>query len=154
MPEVSVREAGLSDLARLSVLFDQYRQFQGQASDLPGARAFLEARLANRESFIFIAASQGQAVGFAQLFPSFSSVSLKRVFILNDLFVSASGRRQGIASQLLGTLETFAWSNDAARLTLNVARQNPAAQALYEARGWKQDAVFFMYHCYPPVDRQ
>jgi GNAT superfamily N-acetyltransferase len=146
----SVREAGLSDLAPLSALFDQYRRFQGQPADLAAARAFLQSRLANGESIIFMAESQGQAIGFAQLFPSFSSVSLKRVFILNDLFVSEQARRSGVASRLLRALETHAWSKDAARVTLNVARQNPSAQALYEARGWKQDAVFFMYHCYPP----
>lgn len=154
MTKISVREAGLSDLAQLSGLFDQYRQFQGRPGDLAAARAFLQSRLANRESFVFIAENEGQAVGFAQLFPSFSSVSLKRVFILNDLFVSESARRTGVASQLLCALEAYAWSKDAARVTLNVARQNPTAQALYEARGWKQDAVFFMYHCHPPVEPQ
>ncbi len=154
MTKIAVREAGLSDLAPLVALFDQYRRFQGQPGDLAGARAFLQSRLANRESIIFVAEGQGQPVGFAQLFPSFSSVSLKRVFILNDLFVSQSARRTGVASQLLCALEAYAWSNDAARVTLNVARQNANAQALYEASGWKQDAVFFMYHCYPPVERQ
>ncbi len=80
MTKVSVREAGLSDLAPLTGVFDQYRQFQGQPTDLAAARAFLRSRLANRESIAFMAESEGQAVGFAQLFPGFSSVSLKRVF--------------------------------------------------------------------------
>lgn len=149
MNNLSVRQATLADLSALSKLFDRYRQYQGQASESAAAHSFLRARLENAESVLFIAESEGKAMGFAQLFPSFSSISLQRVFILNDLFVAESGRRQGTATALLLAVEAYAWSLNAARLTLNVARLNPAAQGLYEARGWKQDDVFFMYHRYP-----
>lgn len=144
-----VRQAALSDLDQLAALFDQYRQFQGQPADLGAAREFLRARLGQGESVAFIAHHQDRAVGFAQLYPSFSSVSLQRVFILNDLFVSPAGRRLGVASQLLEALEAHAWSLGAVRVTLNVARPNAQAQTLYEARGWKRDEQFFMYHRYP-----
>jgi GNAT superfamily N-acetyltransferase len=83
------------------------------------------------------------------LFPSFSSVALQRVLILNDLFVADSGRRKGVATELLGAIEAYAWSVGAARVALNVARRNSTGQALYEARGWQQDAAFFMYHLLP-----
>jgi GNAT superfamily N-acetyltransferase len=149
MSDVSVRQAVLSDLDPLASLFDEYRQFQGRATDLPGARDFLRARFDHGESIVFIAHCSGQPVGFAQLYPSFSSVSLKRVIILNDLFVTESGRRKGVAVRLLAATETCAWSLDAVRVTLNVARSNTAAQALYEAHGWKQDQLFFMYHRHP-----
>jgi GNAT superfamily N-acetyltransferase len=89
------------------------------------------------------------ALGFAQLFPSYSSVALARVFILNDLFVQAAGRRRGVASKLLGAVERHAWSLGAARVTLNVARDNLVGQALYAARGWSQDAHYHMFHRYP-----
>lgn len=148
--DVTVRQAVLADLEQLASLFDQYRQFQGQPSDLPAVRSFLRARFDHGESTIFIAQEKGVPVGFAQLYPSFSSVSLSRVFILNDLFVSEAGRRKNVASQLLAALEAYAWSLGAARVTLNVARSNTTAQSLYEAREWKQDDQFFMYHRYPP----
>ena len=90
-------------------------------------------------------------LGFAQLYPSFSSTSLARVFILNDLFVHANGRRKGVASKLLAALEEYAWSERASRVTLNVAMDNPQAQALYEAKGWSRDAQFFMYHRFAAV---
>ena len=149
MSDITVRQAVLADLEQLAALFDQYRQFQGQPTDLAAARDFLRTRFDHGESIIFLADDGAQPVGFAQLYPSFSSVALKRVFILNDLFVAAAGRRKGVATCLLTAVEAYAWSLGAARVTLNVARSNGPAQALYAASGWQQDEQFFMYHRYP-----
>jgi GNAT superfamily N-acetyltransferase len=149
MNSTSVRQAVLADLDELSTLFDQYRRFQGQASDVAAARSFLRERFDHGESVLFICHDGATAVGFAQLYPSFSSVSLSRVFVVNDLFVQEAGRRKGVASKLLSAVESYAWSLGSARVTLNVARGNTSAQRLYEERGWKQDDQFFMYHRFP-----
>lgn len=149
MNPLVVRQAVLADLDALALLFDQYRQFQGKAADLPACRAFLHARFDHAESVVFVAERQGQAVGMAQLYPSFSSTALARVFILNDLFVCAAGRRGGVASALLEAVESYAWSFGACRVSLNVAQANLPAQALYRARGWAQDREFFMFHRHP-----
>ncbi|MCA0240862.1 MAG: GNAT family N-acetyltransferase [Proteobacteria bacterium] len=146
MSGVIVRQAVAADLDDLAELFDQYRRFQGQPGALQAARDFLRARFDHGESVIFIAQAAGAALGFAQLYPSFSSVSLARVFILNDLYVAAAGRRRGVATRLLAAVERHAWSFGAVRITLNVAQDNLQAQALYEARQWQRDGQFFMYH--------
>src|SRR5215212_2376261 len=139
MRDVVVRQAVLSDLEPLAVLFDRYRQFQGRPADAVAAREFLRARFDHGESIVFIADDGEQPLGFAQLYPSFSSVSLQRVFVLNDLFVAEDGRRRGVATRLLSALESYAGALGASRISLNVARPNTTAQALYAARGWKQD---------------
>ncbi len=149
MNTVAVRQAVAADVEALAVLFDQYRQFQGQAGNLAAARTFLAERLDHGESIVFIATAAGTAVGFAQLYPSYSSVSLSRVFILNDLFVLEAVRGQRIASQLLSAVESYAWSFGASRITLNVARTNVSAQQVYATRGWRQDDQFFMFHRFP-----
>jgi GNAT superfamily N-acetyltransferase len=149
MNSISVRQAILADLEELAQLFDQYRQFQGQPSDVAAARDFLRSRFDHGESIVFIAHEGENPVGFAQLYPSFSSVSLARVFVLNDLFVHSDGRRKGVASKLLAAIEAYATSLDAVRITLLVAKPNSEAQALYASRGWKQDDHFLMYHRYP-----
>jgi ribosomal protein S18 acetylase RimI-like enzyme len=149
MNTITVRQAVLADLEALAHLFDQYRQFQGQASDLVAGRDFLRARFNHGESVIFLAQAGATAVGFAQLYPSFSSVALARVFTLNDLFVHESGRRKGVASALLAAIEAYVVALGAVRITLLVAKQNVSAQALYEARNWQQDEHFYMYHRYP-----
>jgi len=146
MNDIVVRQAVAADLDAVAVLFDRYRQFQGQASDVAAARSFLAQRFDHGESIVFLAAAAGAAVGFAQLYPSYSSVSLSRVFILNDLFVDAAARGRGVASLLLSAVESHAWSFGASRVTLNVARGNVLAQQVYAARGWTQDDQFFMFH--------
>ena len=98
MTAVSVRQAVFADVEALAVLFDEYRQFQGQVSDVAAARRFLHARFDHGESVVFIAEVGAQATGFAQLYPSYSSVALARVFVLNDLFVRSSGRLRRCAS--------------------------------------------------------
>lgn len=149
MKPIAVRQAVLAELDEVAVVFDLYRQFQGKAPDLPACRAFLHERFNHGESVVFLAAREGKAVGMAQLYPSYSSTALARVFILNDLFVSAAGRRAGIASALLAAVEEYAWSFGACRISLNVAQSNGPAQNLYGARGWVQDREFFMFHRFP-----
>jgi GNAT superfamily N-acetyltransferase len=109
----------------------------------------LKARFDHGESIVFIAFENSVPIGFAQLYPSYSSTALARVFILNDLFVSESGRRKGVASQLLAATENYAWSHGAARVNLNVAIGNDTGQKLYQNQGWQKDKQFFMFHRFP-----
>jgi GNAT superfamily N-acetyltransferase len=152
MKSAVIRQAVLADLDAVTVVFDQYRQFQGKASDLMACRAFLRERFDHGESIIFLAFLGDQPVGMAQMYPSYSSTALARVFVLNDLFVSEFGRRAGVATALLKAVEQYAWSFGACRVSLNVAQSNVTAQDLYRARGWTQDDEFFMFHRFPPKD--
>jgi len=140
-----VRRAGLADLDDLAPLFDGYRQFYGQRSDLAGARAFLAERLRRDESVIFVAYADESALGFTQLYPSFSSVSVKRLWILNDLFVSPAARRGGVGRRLLERAREWAVETDAKGLTLTTALTNTAARSLYESCGWRLDDEFAHY---------
>jgi len=97
MSNIVIRQASLEDLDALAGLFDEYRQFYGRESDLMAARTFLQARFNHGESTLFIAHDLDNPVGFAQLYPSFSSVSMARTFILNDLYVRPQIRRKGVA---------------------------------------------------------
>ena len=154
MSGITVRQAVFADLKEVAELFNQYREFQGNISDLAAARLFLAARFNHGESVIFIAHDESDPVGIAQLYPSYSSASLARIFILNDLFVREAGRRKGAASKLLAAVEGYAWAHGAVRVTLNVARENDIGQALYETQGWSRDTQFFTYHCLPSPTRE
>lgn len=146
MNDITIRQAVVSDIKALASLFDGYRQFYGRESDISGALEFLSARFDHSESSLFIAHEAGVAIGFAQLYPSFSSVSLARTFILNDLFVSESCRKKGVGKLLIATAVEFAKSLGALRLTLATAVDNELAQALYRSSGWKRDEQFVVYH--------
>lgn len=146
MNQITVRQAVLADLESLVPLFDSYRRFYGRDSDLEAAREFLSARFKHEESVLFLATDAGAPVGFAQLYPSFSSLSLARTFILNDLFVTADKRRKGIGIQLLTAAVDYAKSTNAIQLSLATEITNDTAQALYQSAGWKQDEQFYVFH--------
>lgn len=146
MNNIIVQHAVLTDLDDVAELFDGYRQFYGQPSDIHAARKFLLERTNHGESVIFVEKEGIRAVGFTQLFPAFSSVSLARTFILNDFYVCPESRRQGVAMRLLQAAEEFAGKVGAVRLTLSTAISNEKAQALYKVAGWKQDDQFYVFH--------
>jgi GNAT superfamily N-acetyltransferase len=145
--DVTVRQATISDVDLLVPLFDAYRQFYRKPSDLDLARQFLFDRFQRSQSSIFLAVqSGGSAVGFTQLFPSFSSASAARIFILNDLFVQPEFRRKGVGALLLGEAARFGLAAGAVRLTLSTEITNRPAQALYEDCGWKRQTDFHVYN--------
>lgn len=139
---LKIRRASMPDLPRVAELFDAYRQFYGQAPDPDGARAFLRERLQSGDSVVLIAERDRRFVGFAQLYPSFSSVSMKRLWILNDLFVAPAHRRSGAGRALLAAADDLARATSAKGLVLATQKTNAAAQALYRAHGWKVDELF------------
>lgn len=145
MDSIIVRQAVLADIDALVPLFDGYRQFYGRASDEAAAREFLRARFEHGESVLFIACEGDAAIGFTQLYPSFSSVSLARIFVLNDLFVVETARRHGVAARLIGAATAFAQTTGAVRLTLSTATTNRTAQSLYQSLGWQRDEQFLVY---------
>lgn len=135
MASCNVLRANEKNLDELAALFDGYRQFYGQPSDLAAARRFMGERLANDDSVIFAAslAETKKLVGFVQLYPTFSSVRMRRVWTLNDLFVATSARGHGVARALMQAAREFAVSTGAVALELATERDNTAAQALYDS---------------------
>lgn len=138
----SIRRATLQDIDRVVPLFDAYRQFYGQDSDPDGARRFLIERTERQQSVILIADDDA---GFAQLYPSFSSVRMQSTMILNDLFVRPELRCSGIGAALLHTACDVARESGATRMSLSTAVDNSAAHALYVRAGWERDAQFHTY---------
>ncbi|WP_309123000.1 GNAT family N-acetyltransferase [Paenibacillus sp.] len=145
--DIVVRQAGLADVEDVAVLFDEYRQFYRQSSDLAGAAAYLTERLERKESAIFLAsdAKNGRILGFTQLYPTFSSISMKRVWILNDLFVSEEQRGRGAAQRLLDRAKAHAAETGAKGLALSTAVDNAVAQRLYERNGYVRETEFIDY---------
>lgn len=138
-----VRRAKKKDIGKLSVLFDKYRIFYKQPSDIDNAKSFLKKRMKRKESMIFVAEERKELIGFTQLFPIFSSVSMKRTWLLNDLYVNEQARGMGAATKLLTAAKEFGAETKSKWLLLQTAADNFTAQKVYEKNGWVREPDFF-----------
>ncbi len=143
-----VSQATIDDLEELVILFNEYRIFYKQKSDPKGARQFLFERFEHRESIIFVVKDMksNRLIGFAQLYPTFSSVSMQRTLILNDLYVLEEFRGAGAAQVLLEKAKDYARKIKAKGLALSTAIDNVRAQRIYERNGYKRDEEFYHYY--------
>lgn len=140
-------QATLEHLDLLTPLFIKYREFYGELPFPDSSRKFLETRLKRKESVIYMALAdeEDRLLGYCQLYPSFSSLSLKRVWILNDIYVAEDARRQLVADRLLQTAKKMAKDTNAIRLRVATSQNNLAAQKTYESIGFREDTVFKNY---------
>ena len=142
-------DTGKRDLDLIAPLFDSYRQFYDEPADGELAAAFIRDRLKAKESVIFLAETgeEGtrEALGFVQLYPSFSSVAACRIWVLNDLFVTPEARGRGVGRALMEVARQHALQTGAKRLTLETTAENRAAWSLYEDLGYvrQKDSVRF-----------
>lgn len=146
MNEYQIVRAEHHHLNVLAPLFDAYRVFYKRPSDVIAAFDFLHDRISNLESVIFLAlAPDGEGLGFVQLYPSFSSVRLCRLWILYDLFVAPEARRLGVGRALMEHAHRFATNTGAGMVELSTAKDNYQAQALYESLGYVRETEFYSY---------
>jgi ribosomal protein S18 acetylase RimI-like enzyme len=146
---MQIKRINLSEYHLVTSLFDRYRIFYKQPSDLKLAENFIKERLENNESVIFVAlAEDDKPAGFTQLYPIFSSARATKNWLLNDLYVETAYRKQGIGAALIKAAMDFARRENSSYLKLETAHDNYIAQSLYEAVGFikqEPDSAFFTY---------
>ncbi|MFS0821810.1 N-acetyltransferase family protein [Bacillus sp. 1P02SD] len=142
---MGIFQATKEDFEGVANLFNAYRMFYQQESDVEGAMTYIKARMESNESVIFVAKDKGNYVGFTQLYPTFSSISMKKAWILNDLYVDSKARKQGVGELLLQKAKEYALETGAKSLSLSTAADNITARRLYEKNGYKRDSQFYHY---------
>jgi len=145
-----ISKAEERDLEGLSILFDNYRKFYRKTGDIAGARSFLKDRIENNESEIFIAKGDGQdIIGFVQLYPLFSSTRMKRLWLLNDLYVQPEYRGEGISVALINTCKDLCRRTDSCGMILETAKDNTIGNSLYIKTGFLPDVDHNYYEWDP-----
>ncbi|PJZ66683.1 GNAT family N-acetyltransferase [Leptospira wolffii] len=150
---ISIRVASRSDLEELTELFDAYRRFYELKSDEAGAKKFLEDRLLHKDSILLVAEDSRSLLGFLQLYPTFSSLSMKRDFILNDLYVKEAERKKGIARKLLEEAANTVRKSGGKGMGLETHPDNRHARKLYETFGFKFSDDFLHYYWTAPKEK-
>lgn len=136
---------GLEDIDDLLPLFLGYRVFYKREPMPEESRAYMRARFAAGDYVGFLARLDGKPAGFAILSPTFSSGVMKRIWLLNDIFVEPSLRKAGVGAALMKRVEEFGRDTGAGRIDLFTAQDNATAQSVYERAGYARDRVFFRY---------
>jgi ribosomal protein S18 acetylase RimI-like enzyme len=138
--------ANIEHLKELVALFEQYRAFYKAQANYDGAYAFIEDRLTSNDSVIFIALDfNKKGMGFVQLYPAFSSVGMKKLWLLNDLYVHEKYRKLGLGKQLMNAAKDYAVNTEAQGLKLATQVENQEAKALYQKLGYKKVTAFDHY---------
>ncbi len=147
MKLIKVTSNNLQFLDSAAFLFNEYRKFYNQESDIKKAKSFLIDRIKNDESKIFISLDENNnATGFMQIYPGFSSVGTRKIYILNDLFIDKKYRNKGIGKFLINEAKNFAKENGVTKITLTTAKTNETAQHLYESENYIRDNDYFVYN--------
>jgi ribosomal protein S18 acetylase RimI-like enzyme len=142
---MTVREAWLSDVDDIAPLFNAYRVFYDQPSDLAGAQAWIRDNMTLKRATLFVCQENDVLLGFTQLYPAFCSVEMKPFYVLYDVYVDPKSRQRGVASMLLRHAHAWAKTQGATRVDLETAHTNTTAQSVYEALGYALDSEFRKY---------
>lgn len=129
---MTIHPATTQDITPLARLFDEYRVFYQYPSDIPGSETFLADRLSSGDSVIYVARSTDDTImGFVQLYPLLSSVRMKRLWLLNDLYVHPSFRGLKVSVKLINRAKQLTRETQAAALMLETAKSNVIGNQLY-----------------------
>jgi GNAT superfamily N-acetyltransferase len=139
---IRIHPVGEDDLGALLPLMREYCDFYGVD---PPEKALLDMSRSliadpQREGVQLLARdAAGEAVGFATVFWSWSTLRAARVGVMNDLYVAAPARGQGVAEALIEACREQARERGAATIGWQTAKDNLRAQAVYERVGARRE---------------
>ncbi len=143
---MNYRKAENRDLDYLSELFDKYRVFHLKETDVESAKNFLAERIYNNDSEIFVAENtENKLVGFVQLYPLFSSTRMRKLWLLNDLFVNPEHRSKGISIGLINKAKELVEKSNACGMFLETEKSNMIGNNLYPKTGFELNKVSNFY---------
>ena len=146
---MNIREARKSDLDQLSILFDAYRVFYGKESNIDISKNFLESRLSNKDSEVFICEFDNILIGFVQLYPLFSSTRVSKYWLLNDLFVDSKYRGKGYSKLLIDKAKELVKDSNACGMMLETEKSNKIGNNLYPKTGFEKNDSSNFYEWVP-----
>jgi ribosomal protein S18 acetylase RimI-like enzyme len=137
--------ATLDHLDQLTPMFTHYREMYGAMPQPDASKEYLAQRINKQEAIILLAFEDEALLGFCLVYPSFSSISLRPMWIINDLYVAEKARRNHVALQLLQATAEQARAHGAVRLRVSISASNEIAQRLYESANFLEDQHFSNY---------
>lgn len=145
---MEIIKATISEIDNLSPVFHEYRGIsisREEVTSIEDSKTWLHDRIQNGQAVFFNVVDEGQIVGFSTLYQGFSSISLKKYWILNDLYVIPSYRNRGCAKLLISYILKYAVTSGSKGVELETSYSNKHAQTLYENFGFKENKLYKNY---------
>ncbi|WP_017755403.1 GNAT family N-acetyltransferase [Calidifontibacillus oryziterrae] len=133
----SVRTVERKDKNQLKDLMYEYIVdfYKRPKPPLEDVEQLIELLLKKEKGIQFIAEKNGEFLGFATLYFSFSTTKAAKITIMNDLYVVEKARGTGVAEKLFRSCENFTKENNYAHMSWITASDNKRAQRFYEKMG-------------------
>lgn len=145
---MEIRLAKPDDSAMVSSIIKKYRTFyEVENQDDSEIADFVNERFRLADSKIFIAVENEVIAGFIQLYPSYSTVSLKRQWILNDFYVEEKYRNKGTGKALMDAVTDY-FKDSAKGFILVTDKTNTTAKKFYDKYGWDTGEYDFYTYFY------
>jgi GNAT superfamily N-acetyltransferase len=143
----TIRPGRRADVPTIAELIRGLARYEGLEAEVTMTEERLESALFGSRLYAetLIAESEGQAVGFALFFHSFSTFLAQPGIYLEDLFVVESHRGQGIGRSLLVKLAEIAVERECGRLEWSVLDWNKDAIGFYERLGARPNSGWTVY---------
>ncbi len=145
---LTILRAGPSHVDGLAPLFDLYRQFFTQKSDLDVSARFLHERVEKGESVVLAAYDGETPAGFLQLYPLYSSWYAQRQWFLSDLYVAEAFRERGIGKKLVEACAEFGKASGGRAILVEIPFSEPHLAKFYGELGFARDEVFELYRLF------
>ncbi len=129
-----ITRVGVADLDDLLPLMRGYCDFY-EVSPSDGALRALALTLIERpdtSGVQLIAREHGEAVGFATIFWSYSTLAARAIGVMNDLYVAPAARGGGLGAELISACEAECAARGVEILEWETAPSNARAQAVYD----------------------
>ena len=137
MASVTIRFARADDAPAIHGLISELAEFEQLTHLLVATEQNLRDALADAQPRVecLVAERDGDVVAYALFFHNYSTFIGRRGLYLEDLYVSLSARRAGIATMMLRKLAAIAVERQCARFEWTVLDWNESAIQFYENLG-------------------
>jgi GNAT superfamily N-acetyltransferase len=134
---ISIREAVLTDAAQILAFITELAIYEQAEHEVVATRADIEQSLfaADSPARGLICSRDGQPIGYAVYFLSYSTWLGRKGLYLEDLYISPEQRGSGAGKQLLRHLARIACASGCGRLEWSVLDWNEPAIKFYQSLG-------------------
>jgi ribosomal protein S18 acetylase RimI-like enzyme len=143
--EIHFRTAEPTDIETLTQFHLELNEYEGTETDAERVRVALVGFIGRTDlGGAWLICVDERPVGYIVLTWGYSLEFGGRDAFVDELYIQASHRGQGVGQQTMQFAETYCRAHNIRALHLEVERENPQAQALYQKAGFENRSHYLL----------